>query len=504
MTAGRTVPVALTGSPDAPWLRAAARPEAPRPPPATPQAERAARTIALDAQVPPSKSEGEALAGAPAQAQPKYTGEVISVNLKDVDLTDFFRLIHEVSGLNVVVDPSVTGKVTLALDSVPWDQALDLVLKNNGLGRILQGNVVRVAKLSTLAEEEESAAKFEQARLEAGPLVTVFRPLKYARALDTAAAQSTVLGMPPATSTPGLVTILKNLNGLLSKRGEVVADPRNNALIITDVPSQIPVIQSVVDKLDTKPKQISIEARIVQANSDFVRDLESAVNGGATNRSGTTVTGGATGIGASAQGNIPTPSAPGQPPPPRITVVQTAAAGFGAYAISNQAARYFINAALAAAETRARAKVISEPTIITQNNVLGKVSQGVQVPVQTNINNTVTTQFKDATLELDVTPQVTGDGNIFLVLYVQNDTPGTVFPGLGTSINTQSATTQVLVPDGGTVVFGGIKVTRRAKSATQVPGLGSVPILGNLFKSSQVNDNDQELLFFVTPKMLPG
>ncbi|HLW78195.1 MAG TPA: type IV pilus secretin PilQ, partial [Terriglobia bacterium] len=413
----------------------------------------------------------------------------------------------EVSGLNVIVDSNVSGKVTLVLDSVPWDQALDIVLRNNGLGRSLDGNVLRISRIATLEQEEGAAAKLEEAKLESGPLVTVIRPLKYARALDTAAAQSTIPGMPPATSTPGLVTILKNLNGVLSKRGDIIADARSNSLIITDVATQIPIIESVVDKLDTKPKQISIEARIVQASSDFVRTLTSALNGGTVNASGSTATGGTTGTGSSAQGNVPLKaSASGTQTtnPGLISLGQTVATGFGAYAIANQSARYFINAAIAAAETRDQANLISSPTIITQNNVAGKVAQGVEVPYQTTINNTISTQFKDATLELDVTPQVTQDGNVFLLLYVQDDTVGAVVPGLGASINHQSATTQVLVPDGGTVMFGGIKVTRRAKTATQVPGLGSIPLLGNLFKSSEVDRNDQELIFFVTPKVIPG
>ena len=507
--------IALAGNADAPWLPrtiVSARPHNPAGSAVEPaQAAEAAKVLAEGGAAPAADARSRFMAptspgGPPASGKPRYTGERISVNLKDVDLTDFFRMIHEVSGLNVIVDSNVSGKVTLVLDSVPWDQALDIVLKNNGLARVLEGNVLRIGRIATLEQEEGEATKLEEAKLQAGPLVTVIRPLKYARAVDTPAAQSTVPGMPAATSTPGVATILKNLSGVLSNRGGVVPDPRSNSLIITDVPSQIPIIESVVDKLDTRPKQISIEARIVSANSNFVRDLTSALNGGTINASGSTATGGTTGTGASAQGNVPKMSAAGtqSTSPGLISLGQTVATGFGAYAIANQSARYFISAAIAAAETRDQLRLISTPTIITQNNVAGKVAQGVEVPYQTTINNTISTQFKDATLELDVTPQVTQDGNVFLLLYVQDDTVGAVVPGLGVSINHQSATTQVLVPDGGTVVFGGIKLSRRAKTVTQVPGLGSVPLLGNLFKSSEIDRNDQELLFFVTPKVLPG
>lgn len=298
-----------------------------------------------------------------------------------------------------------------------------------------------------------------------------------------------------------------------------MADTRNNAVIITDVQSQIPIVESVVDKLDTRPKQISIEAKIVAANSDFARTLGVQLGNLLLNKSGSVMTGAATGNGATVTATPPantsttTSGAGGTTKtsaasssgtiPPAVTIGSTIASGFGAFAISNASAHYLINAAIDAAETRDQLKLISSPTIITQNNVLGKVAQGIEVPYQTTINNTISTQFKDATLELDVTPQVTADGNIFLQLYVQDDTVGPVVPGIGASINHQSATTQVLIPDGGTVLFGGIKLTRRANTTNQVPGLGSLPLVGNLFKSREVDRNDQELLFIITPKILP-
>jgi type IV pilus assembly protein PilQ len=188
---------------------------------------------------------------------------------------------------------------------------------------------------------------------------------------------------------------------------------------------------------------------------------------------------------------------------PSQTITPTIGSGWGAIAISNASSRYLINEVLAASETRAQAKTISRPTIVTQNNVQGIVKQGQQIPVQTNVNNTITTTYVDATLTLSVTPQITDDGNVFLIINVTNASVGAVLTTIAPDINTQAATTQVLVPDGGTVVFGGITVTARSKTATYVPWLGSIPILGNLFKTSTVEDNDQELLFFVSPKILP-
>jgi type IV pilus assembly protein PilQ len=421
---------------------------------------------------------------ASGQAAVKYTGEAISVNLKDVDLKDFFRLIAEISGLNIILDPGVSGSVTLVLDSVPWDQALDIVLKNNGLGRTVEGNVLRIAKIETLTSEQEAVAKLAAARDEAAPLATVFRPLNYAKATDLAQTLKMWTG-----------------GGALSKRGSVIVDERTNTLIISDIQAQIPAIEDVVSKLDKKTKQVAIEARIVLATATFQRTLQSALSGGFANSSHSTVGGGATGSGAGVTPPIPTTLPNNQP----LLIAPTSASGFGAFAITNSSARYFINAAIAAAEARTEAKTISRPSIVTQNNVQGTVIQGVQIPIQTTINFTVSTTFQNAALTLTVTPQVTEDGNVFLKIVVTNNSPGPVLPGSAApSINTQSATTSVLVPDGGTVVFGGVTVTGRNKSANYIPGLGNIPILGHLFKSTVVQDNDQELLFFVSPKVLIG
>ena len=433
-----------------------------------------ASTDTAVSQGPPTAAGAE-----PPQEKPKYTGEPISLNLKDLDLKDFFRLVHEISGLNIIIDPNVSGSVTMVLDAVPWDQALDIVLKNNRLDKTLEGNVLRIAKVETLSSEQEAAAKLVVAREQAQPLVTIFRPVNYAKATT-------------------IQTMLKSWagGGALSSRGTILVDDRTNTLIIADIQSQIPVIESIITKLDKKAKQVVIEARIVLATASFTRSLQAALSGGTVNRSTSVVTGGTTGTGASVTANIV--------PPPRITIGQTSATGFGAYAVSNASAKYFLNAAIAAAETKSLAKTISRPTIVTQNNVPGTVQQGAQIPIQTTINNTISIQYIAATLQLTVTPQVTQDGNIFLQIMVNNASPGPALTFAGPSINTQQASTQVLVPDGGTVVFGGVTVSSRSRSATYVPLIGSIPILGHLFKQSNLQDNDNELLFFVSPKVLEG
>jgi len=455
-------------------MTAAPKPEPPREAPEAVQAARAAMTLAGGPGALAAAPQGQA-AGA-VEEQPKYTGEPISLNLKDVDLKDFFRLIHEISGLNIIVDPNVTGGVTLVLDTVPWDQALDIVLKNNRLGKTLEGNVLRIARIETLTAEQEAAVKLAAAREEAQPLVTVFRPVNYAKAATIATMLKSWVG-----------------GGALSKRGNVLVDDRTNTLIISDIQTQIPVIESIITRLDKKAKQVQIEARIVRANADFSRNLAASLSAAYVNRSGSTITAGGTGTGSTANSAGELPLVTTQP-----------VSGFGVYAISNAGARYLINAAIAMAETRSQAKTISRPSIVTQNNVPGTVLQGTQIPIQTTINNTISVQYVNATLTLRVTPQVTEDGNIFLDIQVTNATPGAIVAGLNPSINTQQATTQVLVPDGGTVVFGGVTVTTRSRSATQVPLLGSIPLIGNLFKTSTVQDADQELLFFVSPKVLPG
>jgi len=418
----------------------------------------------------------------PPEEKPVYTGEPISLNLKDVDLKDFFRLIHEISGLNIIVDPNVSGSVTVVLDSIPWDQALDVVLKDNRLGKVLEGNVLRIAKVETLTAEQEGATKLAEARINASPLVTLFQQINYAKASDIAALLKTWSG-----------------GAALTRRGTVLVDLRDNTVVVSDVPSQIPIIQSIIQKMDRKAKQVQIESRVVLGSADFARTLSAALQGALRTPQGSTALGGATGTGSSV---VPLSNSGVLVYPPAMTIAQGAATGFGNFAITNASSRYLINAVIAAQEEREQAKTISRPTIVTQNNVQGMVQQGVQVPIQTSINNTVTTQYFAATLQLQVTPQVTQDGNIFMIINVQNSSVGASITNVGPNINTQQATTQVLVPDGGTVIFGGITVTSRSKSATYVPWLGNVPLLGNLFKTSNIQDSDQELLFFVSPKIL--
>jgi type IV pilus assembly protein PilQ len=430
----------------------------------------------------------------PAQAVsgPKYTGEPISVNLKDVDLKDFFRLIHEISGLNVVLDPEVKGTLTIVLDDVPWDQALDIVLKNNTLSRQLDGNVLRIATMDTLRKEAEARHAQQEAEALAIEKVTVTRFLSYAHAKD----------------------VEQTIKKFLSQRGDVVSDERTNAIIINDIPSVIPPIDRLLAQLDRKTQEVEIEARVIAATRSFARDIGTQLGFGFGN--GSTGVGGASAVGTSPLSVFNTPGASypiiGTAAPAPGTGVQIPlfsnlgavgpTSGLSLVSASN-AVR--LDAVLTMAESRGLLKILSRPRVVTQNNIQAVVKQGVRVPVVTTaqLGGPATTTYVDAFLRLTVTPQITSENTIFLNVDVENTTPdfGHEVGGNPTLI-TQQATTQVLVTDGGTVVIGGVIQTSNSISIEQVPLLGSVPWLGNLFKHQTVSSSNQELIFFITPRVV--
>ncbi|MFI5112798.1 MAG: type IV pilus secretin PilQ [Terriglobales bacterium] len=421
-------------------------------------------------------------AQAPAPAGQRYTGEPISVNLKDVDLKDFFRLVHEISGLNIVLDPNVKGSLTLVLDDVPWDQALDIVLQNNGLDRRLEGNVLRIATRDTFTSEAEARRKQAEALALAVDKVQVTHFLSYAHAADV---------MP----------IVKKF---LSQRGDVMADPRTNALIITDIPSTLPDIQRLLGQLDRKTQEVEIEARVVSATRNFARDIGVQLGFGWGNTP--TAVGGAGSVGTSplllgianptyfaTAGAIPLFSNLG-------AVGATSGISF-----SNATSNYRVDAILTMAESRGLLKILSRPRVVTQNNIGATVKQGVKLPVVTaaQLGGPPTTTYIDAELRLQVTPQITVENTIFLNVDVENTSPDfSKQVGGNPTLLTQQATTQVLVTDGGTVVIGGVIQTQNSVSVFQVPLLGDIPILGNLFKHRSVSTTTQELIFFITPKIV--
>ena len=427
----------------------------------------------------------------PILAAPKYTGEPISVNLKDVDLKDFFRLIHEISGLNVVLDPNVKGTLTIVLDDVPWDQALDIVLKNNDLDRQLDGNVLRIATLETLKTEADDRRKARDAEALAVDKVTITRFLGYAHSKD----------------------VVPTVKKFLSQRGDVISDDRTNALIISDIPAVMPGLDRLLTQLDRKTQEVEIEARVVAATRSFARDIGTQLGFGWGN--GHTSVGGASSAGASPittfginPGYVTvgtsqaSPTTGSQIPLFSNLPVTSPTSGLSFVNASNSVQ---IDAVLTMAESRGLVKILSRPRVVTQNNIQAVVKQGTRVPITTlqQLGGPPTVTYIDAFLRLTVIPQITSEKTIFLNVDVENTTPDYSHEVLNNpSLITQQATTQVLVTDGGTVVIGGVIQTNNSISVQQVPLLGNIPWLGNLFKHTTVSTSSEELIFFITPRII--
>jgi type IV pilus assembly protein PilQ len=452
--------------------------------PALPEPQAPVTQGALDQAVPPEEK--------------KYTGAPISLDFKDGDLQDIFRLFADISGSNVVINPGVSGKVTLKLTEVPWDQALDLILKTNGLGSTVENNVIRIARLSDLQREEQERRKLAEEKALAGDLEVVRKRLSYAKAAELEATVKKVA---------------------LSARGNITLDPRTNTMIITDLPDNIRAAHDLIADLDRATPQVEIEARIVVTSRDFQREIgiqwgfnqeNSPRYGNTTNLAfpNSIVLNGngvpsdlgiaadqngqspAAGIGAQGRGyavNLPT---------------STFNTGVG-ISLGNILGNFSLDAALTALERQGRGRLISTPKVTTQNNQEAVIRQGQQIPIQTVANNTVTVTFKDAVLTLKVTPQITDAGTVILSLEVNNDSADFSRQINGIPpINTQQAKTQVLVRDGATAVIGGIYQSNETTNQSRTPFLGELPLLGYLFRNKATNTRNQELLLFITPRIV--
>jgi type IV pilus assembly protein PilQ len=430
-------------------------------------------------------------------AQKVYTGHPISLDFKDGDLQDIFRLFADISGLNVVVNPGVSGKVTLKLTEVPWDQALDLILKTNGLGKTLDDNVIRIARVSDLAKEEQDLRKLKEDQALAGDLVVWRKSLSYAKAGQMQAPVQKVA---------------------LSARGTITLDERTNTMILTDLSPNIEKAKELIADLDRATPQVEIEARIVVTSRNFTRDLgvqwgflnqQTPQFGNTTNRSfpsaiilnGQGVPGGGL---AADQGGLATNAGIGSGT--RGYAVNLPATGFNSaigVSLGNILGNFNLDAALTALERQGRGRLLSTPKVTTQNNQAAEIKQGVQIPIQTVANNTVTVQFKDAVLTLKVTPQITEAGTVILDIDVQNNTAD--FANLVNGIppiNTQAAKTNVLVKDGATTVIGGIYQSNEQTAQSRTPFLSKLPILGYLFRNRFVTSTNNELLLFITPRII--
>ena len=445
-------------------------------------------------------------AAAVTEDKREYKGEKLSLNFQDIDTRAVLQLLADASGQNIVVSDTVKGSVTLRLQSVPWDQALDIVLRTKGLDKRHDGNVIIVAPADELASREKADLASKKDIQELAPIRTEFLQVNYAKAVDLAA-------------------LLKGASGstVLSARGSVAVDERTNTLLLSDSAENIDAVRKLVTTLDIPVKQVLIESRLVIVNDDFERDL--GVRAGLTatrgnGRNGLFETSGTaastnTGLGSA----ITNLAGTGHTPYPVSVPVGTDTAAnrynvnmpvsnpAGSLAFMLLGSDYIVDLELSAAQAEGRGEVVSSPRVITANQKEAIIEQGTEIPYQQSASSGATTiSFKKAVLSLKVTPLITPDNRIILDLYVTKDSVGQIVVTSGgvnvPAIDTRTLSTRVMVGDGQTVVLGGILETTRRDTEKKVPYIGDIPVLGHLFKNTSKVNNKNELLIFVTPKIL--
>jgi type IV pilus secretin PilQ/predicted competence protein len=426
-----------------------------------------------------------------AGGEKRFTGHPVSLDFQGADLRAVLRGFSEISGLNMVIDPDVQGTVDIILNEVPWDQALDVILRGNQLDYTVDGTIVRIARVDTLRKEQDSRQALAKSAADAGTLAVRTFSLSYARA--SAAAP-----------------LVKK--AALSARGDVQIDDRTNTLIITDLPAKLETVGALLSTIDRAEPQVEVEARIVQTTRDFARavGIQWGLNGRVMPDVGNTTSlafpnQGTIGGRLGSQGSTdPRASATEQ----SSTAVKlgvsdaTSAVGLALGAVNGA---FNLDIALSALERTGKGRVLSTPRLTTQNNIEAEVAQGIQIPIQTVANNTVTVSFKDAVLVLKVTPQITAANTVIMKITIENATPDFSRQINGIPpIDTQRANTQVQINDGSTTVIGGIFVSQEQSSNDRTPVLNRVPLLGWLFKRDRVEDSSRELLIFITPRILKG
>jgi type IV pilus assembly protein PilQ len=442
-------------------------------------------------------------ANAVAEEKPVYTGERLTLNFQDIDTRAVLQLLADASGQNIVVSDSVSGNVTLRLQNVPWDQALDIVLRTKGLDKRKQDNVIIVAPQAELAAREKAELAARKDVQELAPLRSEYLQVNYAKAQDLAALIKT------------------QNNSLLSPRGSVSVDERTNTLLLQDTSERLADIRRLVATLDVPVRQVLIESRIVIVNNDFERDLGAVFgltnvqkygNTGLVTTTGTVA--GTDQIMGSALTNVqstgsiyPVSIPTGSAALNRYNVNLPVSSPAGQIAVGILGNNFLVDLELSAAQAETQANIIASPRVITANQKQATIKQGVEIPYQQSASSGATTiQFKDAVLQMKVTPQITPDNRIILDLDVRDDAVGTIVVASGginvPSIDTREVATQVLVNDGQTVVLGGILTTTQREDDTKVPYLAEIPVLGHLFKNTSHTDNKDELMIFITPKIV--
>jgi type IV pilus assembly protein PilQ len=437
------------------------------------------------------------------QDQKEYTGERLTLNFQDIETRAVLQLLADTSGQNMVISDTVGGNVTLRLQNVPWDQALDIVMRTKGLDMRREGNVMFVAPAQEIAAREKELLTARQQVQQLAPLRTEYLQINYAKAADLAALMK-----------------VGDKSSLLSERGSVAIDERTNTLLLQDTSERLADIRRLVSTLDIPVRQVLIEARIVIVNDDYRREL--GVRFGATaafehgGQDGAGIVGG-TNFVTSEDEVVLSPNnglvSDGRPgfvqgdPIDRYMVNLPIANPAGRLALTLLDSDYLVDLELSAAQAEGRGEIISSPRLITANQREATIEQGVEIPYQeSSSSGATTTSFKKAVLSLKVTPQITPDNRVILDLTVAKDSVGQLVAsatgGFVPSIDTREIVTQVLVNDGQTVVLGGILETERRDAETKVPWLGDIPVLGHLFKTTSKQDNKDELLIFVTPRIL--
>ncbi len=399
----------------------------------------------------------------------QYTGDPITLNLKDADIKDTLQRFSELTQLNIVLDPDVRGTVTVSLTDVPWDQALELILKINQLGYVIEGNVMRIASTAKLAQEETSRLQFLRAQDQSRPLKTVLQRVSYADANAIAATARKIM----------------------SSRGDILVDARTSTLIIKELPDYLPTVLDLIRNLDIPNLQVMIETRIVEATRTFSQSLG--------------IVWGFNAVADAAHGNTT-----GLVFPNNGSVTGLVALPSGAPAVLNLAAgnildTFKLDATIHAAEARGLVKVISTPKVQTQTGEEASIQSGFQIPVQTTVNNTTTVLYINATLRLQVIPNITTEGTITMDVTVQKREPAVginVAQGQNIPLTTRDAKTRLMVRDGGTAVIGGIFKLTTNDAQNMIPGLWKIPLIGSLFRSRDINDTSDELMIFITPRII--
>jgi type IV pilus assembly protein PilQ len=459
--------------------------------PAPPMAESGTPVAAAAAVLPPTPQTPEKAAApsAPAALEVEtpgprtlgangFSGQKISLDFQDAEVSNVLRLIADVSDLNLVVGEEVKGKITLKLFNVPWDQALDIILKSKGLGQVREGNIIRIDTNSNIAKQQDDSAKAKEAQVKAEDLKTLIIPVNYAKATDLS------------------TTLKKNL----SSRGELTVNESTNSLIAKDIQQNINEIQQLIKLLDLPKPQVLIETRIVQANTNFARDL--GVQWGLATKETSGSNQIALNAGATGDFNSQSPTfAVNLPASGGAGPIGNVGVQFGRLTGVNP---FNLDIRLSAGEVLGETKIISSPRVVTIDNKEAIIQQGDSIPYETTSNNGTQTQFVDATLNLTVTPHITPNGSVIMKIKATKNAIGS-FTSSRTgapSISKREASTEVMVQDGETTVIGGIFETSKSESVTGVPWFYKVPVIGWLFKRESASTSNQELLIFITPTIV--